>query len=127
MGSFWKKLFGTDAERRIQAAHRSGTLEFYLSRLGLRQLPPSIGQLTQPQELYVTSNQLTALPESLGQLTQLQKLDVSGNQLTALPETLKRLDRLQVLYLHDNPRLGLPPEVLGPVLHEIIFKGGATC
>jgi hypothetical protein len=122
MGSFWKKLFGTDAERRIQAAHRSGTLEFYLSRLGLRQLPPSIGQLTQPQELYVTSNQLTALPESLGQLTQLQKLDVSGNQLTALPETLKRLDRLQVLYLHDNPRLGLPPEVLGPALHEIIFK-----
>jgi hypothetical protein len=58
MGSFWKKLFGTEqspeviaeerieqspeaiAEERIQAAHRSGTLELDLSKLELRQLPP---------------------------------------------------------------------------------------
>ncbi len=55
MGGFWKKLFGTEqnpeaiAEERIQAAHRSGTLELDLSKLELRQLPPSIGQLTQLQ------------------------------------------------------------------------------
>jgi hypothetical protein len=110
MGGFWKKLFGTEqspeviAEERIQEIHRFGALKLDLSELGLRELPPSIGQLTQLQVLNVSSNQLTALPEALGQLTQLEELDVSGNQLTALPETLKRLTRLQALYLHDNPR-----------------------
>jgi internalin A len=117
MGGFWKKLFGTEqspevitkerieqspeviAEERIQEIHRFGALKLDLSELGLRELPPSIGQLTQ-----------------------LEELDVSGNQLAALPETLKRLTRLQALYLHDNPRLGLLPEVLGPTWHEVVSK-----
>jgi len=102
MGGFWKKLFGTEqspeaiVEERIQAAHRSGTLELDLRKLELRQLPPSIGQLTQ-----------------------LPWLDVSRNQLTALPEALEKLIQLQALYLHDNPKLGLPPEVLGPTWVEV--------
>jgi hypothetical protein len=66
MGGFWKKLFGTEqspeviAEERIQAAHRSGALKLDLSKLELRQLPPSIGQLAQLQRLNVWGNQLTS-------------------------------------------------------------------
>jgi hypothetical protein len=102
MGGFWKKPFGTEqspkaiAGERIQAARRLRAPELDLSELGLRQLPPSIGQLTQ-----------------------LQRLNVSRNQLTALPEILEKLTQLQTLHLHDNPKLDLPPEVLGPTWLEI--------
>jgi Leucine-rich repeat (LRR) protein len=49
-------------------------------------------------------------------------LDLSSNQLSALPESLGRLNALRELYLHDNPHLGLPAEVLGPVLHGVRGK-----
>jgi internalin A len=132
------------AEERMQAAGRSGARELDLSNLGLHELSPALGQLTQLRRLNLSDNQLTTLPETLGRLTQLQWLSASDNQLTALPETLGQLTQLQelhagcnqltalpeslnkltqlkALYLHDNPALGLPPEVLGPTAVEVIY------
>jgi Leucine-rich repeat (LRR) protein len=56
---------------------------------------------------------LSQLPESLGQLSQLQQLRLDGNQLAAVPEMFPHLTSLQELYLHGNKALGLPMEVLG--------------
>jgi hypothetical protein len=41
-----------------------------------RELPDSLGQLTNLRELYLGSIDITPLPDSLGQLTNLQMLDV---------------------------------------------------
>ena len=96
------------AERRIEEAARSGATKLNLNRLELRELPESIGQLTQLQELYLQEDKLTALPESIGRLTQLQELDLSTNALTALPESIGQLTQLQKLTLHGNRLTTLP-------------------
>ncbi len=44
------------AEERIEGAHRAGAANLDLSSLGLRELPDSIGQLSQLQGLYVSHN-----------------------------------------------------------------------
>ena len=67
------------AEKKIEAARRSGAKELDLSN--------SWGA--------EGSAKLTELPESLGQLSQLQSLDLFNNQLTALPESLDQLSQLQ--------------------------------
>jgi GTPase SAR1 family protein len=100
------------AEKKIEAARRSGAKELNLSGIRLPELPESLGQLTQLQSLNLSSNQLMALPESLGQLTQLQSLDLHSNQLTALPKSLGQLTQLQSLNLFYNKLTALP-ESLG--------------
>ena len=44
------------------------------------------------------------------------KLDLNFLELTTLPEALWKLTALQMLFLHGNPALGLPDEILGPML-----------
>ena len=104
-----------EAEKKIEAARRSGAIELDLSvpygandEDKLTELPEWLGQLTQLQSLNLSSNRLTALPEWLGQLTQLQTLYLSYNQLTALPEWLGQLTQLQSLDLSDNQLTALP-------------------
>ena len=101
-----------EAEKRIEAARRSGAKELDLIGIKLTELPESVEQLTQLRSLNLSYNQLTALLESLGQLTQLQSLDLSSNQLTALPESLGQLTQLQSLDLSNN-QLTTLPESLG--------------
>ena len=101
-----------EAEKRIQEALRGNATRLYLSRLGLAELPESLGQLTQLQTLDLSRNKLTAVPESLGQLTQLQRLNLHSNQLTAAPESLGQLTQLQTLSLSNN-QLTAVPEWLG--------------
>jgi hypothetical protein len=105
------------AEQKIEAVRRSGAKELDLSvgyfnnKLKLRELPESLGQLTQLKTLNLSSNQLTALPASLGQLTQLQRLSLSHNALTALPELLGQLTQLQRLVVTNNALTALPESV----------------
>ncbi len=126
MASFWKRLFGAGggrseaptsgaqkspeaiAEERIELAYRTGAKKLDLSALGLRELPASIGRLTQLQLLNLSINQLTALPDTLGQLSQVQHLQVWSNLLTTLPDTLGQLSQLQSLDVENNQLTALP-------------------
>ena len=73
------------AEARIRDALKTGVTELHLRGLGLAELPESLGQLTQLQELDLSHNELTSVSESLGQFSQLRKLYLSDNQLTSVP------------------------------------------
>ncbi|HEX3144747.1 MAG TPA: leucine-rich repeat domain-containing protein [Pyrinomonadaceae bacterium] len=117
------------AEKKIEAARRSGATELNLGNdwgaagaAKLTELPDSLAQLTQLRKLDVDGNQLTALPESLGQLTRLRTLFVSRNQLTALPESLGQLTQLHTLHVSRNELTTLP-ESLGQLtqLHTLYF------
>ena len=99
------------AERRIEEAARSGVTNLKLSGLKLLELPESIGQLTQLQQLDLSRNKLTALSESIGRLTQLQELNLYSNQLTVLPESIGRLSQLETLDLNGNQLTSLPESI----------------
>jgi hypothetical protein len=107
-----------EAEKRIEAARRSGAKELDLSnKLDIpddvkpTELPKTLRQRT---ELMIL-NRLTTLPESLGQLTQLQSLGLNYNQLTDLPASPAQLEHLEKLTLDNNP--------LNPELAEAYKQG----
>ena len=86
-----------------------------LSGLNLTELPDSIGQLSELEELELQENRLNTLPESIGQLVRLGTLNIDDNQLIALPESMAQLKALTWLRADDNrfptfpdviPRLG---------------------
>ena len=100
------------ALRRIEEARKAQAVRLDLSGLGLKTLPPEVGQLSSLQTLDLQSNQLASVPESLGQLSSLQTLNLDGNQLASVPELLGQLSSLQSLNLNRN-QLASVPESLG--------------
>jgi len=100
-----------EAQKRIEKARKTRATELELIRLGLKEVPPTIGQLSSLRELYVNNNQLASLPDSLGQLSSLQELYLSDNQLDSLPDSLGKLSSLQRLYLHNNQLDSLPDSI----------------
>jgi internalin A len=99
------------AEEKIEEARRSRAKELDLNRMGLTELPESLGQLMQLQSLNLSGNHLTALPEWLGELAQLESLNLSHNRLTVLPEGLSRLTQLQTVDLEYNELTALPEKL----------------
>ncbi|WP_287130992.1 COR domain-containing protein [Candidatus Cyanaurora vandensis] len=100
------------AEQIIKKARLAGATSINLRAFNLTEIPESLGNLTQLQQLDLSNNQLTNLPEWLGSFTQLQDLYLSNNQLTNLPEWLGSLTQLQFLDLSSNQLTNLP-ESLG--------------
>jgi internalin A len=82
-----------------------------LSRKGLTQLPPEIGQLTNLTNLALNINQLTQLPPEICQLTNLTNLALNINPLTQLPPEICQLTNLTRLELWNNQLNKLPPEI----------------
>ena len=70
---------------RINQAALKEASELDLSGLGLKSLPPQVGNLTNLTFLDLEHNELTALPSEIGYLTNLTGLGLAGNQLTRLP------------------------------------------
>jgi internalin A len=104
--------------KAISQLSRLKVLSFSENQLSA--VPEAIGELYQLETLGFTDNQLTTLPEAIGRLFQLKILYLSNNQLSRLPEGLRNLDRLEQLFLQGNGPLGLPDEVLGPTLGEVV-------
>jgi Leucine-rich repeat (LRR) protein len=122
------------ALERIERAEHNDTEILYLSGLGLSEVPPEIGklsnlrqlvlsnnklsglapeifQLSNLQALILTNNNLTHLAPEIGNLTQLTVLALPHNQLSSLPAEIGKLSNLQRLYLYHNQFTSLPPEM----------------
>ncbi len=129
-----EKVRRAEAIERIEDAARTRATELNLFRMGLTELPPEIGKLTNVTELDLQQNRLTALsPEivkltnltvlklgenrlmalspEIGKLTKLTLLDLQRNQITALPPEIGKLTNLTSLDLHRNQITALPPEI----------------
>jgi internalin A len=98
---------------------RENRAHFNLSGLGLKLLPPEIGQLTWLEKLDLSYNQLRELPPEIGNLVALTEIQLQSNQLNALPLEIGQLAGLRALYLHWNPGLSLPEELLGPTRRDV--------
>jgi Leucine-rich repeat (LRR) protein len=72
-----------------------------LRRKNLRELPESIGFLTNLKDLDLPENEFTKLPDSIGLLLKLQHLNLRSNTLTSLPESIGNLSNLKELNLSD--------------------------
>lgn len=82
----------------------------------VRNLSPSLWNMTHLTTLYLNNNCLTRLPPDIGRLTQLRRLDLSSNNLRALPREIGELILLEELLLNDNQLRTLPYE-MGKLFH----------
>ncbi|MBE9066315.1 GTP-binding protein, partial [Leptolyngbya cf. ectocarpi LEGE 11479] len=90
-----------------------------LSKNQITQIPETIGQMKNLQQLDLSKNQITQICETIGQVKNLQQLDLSANQIEAIPESLEMLTQLKLLDLRHNI-LPISPETLGPSrLHQM--------
>ncbi len=119
------------AQKRIEQARKERATSLNLSGLGLKEVPPEIGQLSslqlldlggnqlttvsdslsqliRLQQLWLHLNQLATMPDSIGRLSTLNELSLTSNQLTTLPESLGQLGALRNIYLDDNRLVRLP-------------------
>lgn len=96
---------------RIEVAKETPVVELDLSGLGLTELPPEIGNLTNLEKLWLDHNELTELPPEIGNLTNLQFLSLDQNALTELPHSFGQLQGLQGLSLESNQFSVVPREL----------------
>lgn len=82
----------------------------------VRNLSPSLWNMTHLTTLYLNDNCISRLPPDIGRLTQLRRLDLSSNKLRVLPRELGELILLEELLLNDNQLRTLPYE-LGKLFH----------
>jgi internalin A len=99
------------ALQRIEEAEADGATSLDLSSLGLTELPPEIGNLTNLQHLFLNFNQLMSLPSEIGNLSNLQSLNLENNKLTSLSPEIGNLSNLYALFLEENQLQSLPPEI----------------
>ncbi len=83
-----------------------------LSELGLTELPPEIGSLTNLTQLWLDGNQIAVIPEAIGSLTNLTGLLLDGNQIAVIPEAIGSLTNLTQLLLDGN-QIAVIPEAIG--------------
>ncbi|MEO8704687.1 MAG: hypothetical protein ABI867_31820 [Kofleriaceae bacterium] len=105
---------GTAAALRVLELRRRGELGevelaplVRLTRLvlgvKLERIPPSIGALTNLEQLDLADNHLRELPDSIGELSALRELVLTRNRLERLPASLWRCLALEKLDLASNP------------------------
>jgi leucine-rich repeat protein SHOC2 len=109
------------ALERIEAAEQDGASTLELNYLGLTEVPPEIGRLSNLQKLYLYGNKLSSLPPEIGNLSSLQELYLYDNKLSSLPPEIGNLSNLQELYLYNNQLSSLPPEIGNLDKLELLF------
>ena len=96
---------GTNGIASIDAAILSalpGLTCLMLEANQLKDLPGTLGELTELRELAVYGNCLQRLPDELGCCVSLTKLDAHHNELQTLPRTMVALSKLKSLYVQHN-------------------------
>jgi Leucine-rich repeat (LRR) protein len=100
------------ALQHIETAQIDSTIvRLDLSGIGLAELPPEIGNLTNLEMLFLHNNQLSSLPPEIGNLSNLERLGLYNNQLSSLPPEIGNLSNLINLDLSHNQLSSLPPEI----------------
>jgi len=87
---------------------RSKLIHLILSNNNLDDLPPSVFELTDLEDLNLDRNEFEKLPEGLTSLRNLSILSVMNNKLTELPDSLGDLTNLMVLKLDFNDLDSVP-------------------
>jgi Leucine rich repeat len=91
-----------EAERRIEETRAGLSIGLDLRDLGPRELPESLGRLSQLEMLDLDENRLTSVPECFAQLADLKTLELSWNRLASLPSSMVKLTKLKSFFLHGN-------------------------
>ncbi|MCL1827777.1 MAG: hypothetical protein FWG20_07065, partial [Candidatus Cloacimonetes bacterium] len=73
--------------------------ELYLSSPNLKSLPDSFEQLHSLRKLTVDAKSIKSLPTSLGGCSNLESISIKSDCLTKLPTTFSKLEKLQQIYL----------------------------
>ena len=85
--------------------------ELDFSSNSLMNIPSAIGNLHNLQSLFLIGNQLEHIPEEIGNLTKLESLQLMENGLITIPAAIGNLPNLQYFDISDNPIEYLPPNV----------------
>jgi len=86
----------------------------WLSKHKIKQLSPTIGQMTKLEQLVLINNGISGeIPPEIGNLNQLIGLNLSGNKLKgSIPETISNLTLLNTLQLYSNQLEGAIPDLM---------------
>jgi len=68
----------------------------------LKDVPLSIVEFFNLEELYLSDLQLKTIPKEIGSLSKLKRLSFAGNALKELPDEIFKLKKLEELILLDN-------------------------
>jgi Leucine-rich repeat (LRR) protein len=98
-------------ESLIEQALQDHSTNLDLSYMGLRELSPDIGRLTDLVDLDLRGNILDSLPDEISNLHRLTGIHLDGNNLRKFPPVLGKLTRLERLGLSDNRLANLPREL----------------
>jgi hypothetical protein len=77
----------------------------------LHEIPPSIGQLQQLEQLYLPVNALTMIPPEVGSLSKLKSLDLSDNPGLTAVDNVTKIQSLEQLYLYGCALTSLPKNI----------------
>lgn len=99
------------AKERIASAVSAGKKSINISRLGLKEIPKELFEVSDLQELYLGNNQLSDLPKEFANLKELRMLSMQRCQLTKIPEVLFKLNNLHTLNLSRNKIESIPESI----------------
>lgn len=91
-----------DKYKNLSKAEVLDLKKLVLKREYIKEIPSSIGCLSNLQKLNLGYNQLTTVPESIGKLFNLKILDLSENQIATVPKFIRKLSKLENLRLDGN-------------------------
>src|ERR1035438_2316363 len=114
-----------DEGERKHSLGRFGSLTRMLALEGLRlkEVPRSIRNLDELENLNLGSNVIRELPEWICELGRIKGINLAGNRLRRLPQCFGSLPRLRVLWLQENELEELPESLEGPALTHLLLQG----
>jgi Leucine-rich repeat (LRR) protein len=86
--------------------------ELYLNGLGIKEIPTTIGQLSNLTTLSLIYNEVEKLPDEVCYLKELYTLSLSNNKISYLPENIGELKKLNWIDLNRNPIENLPDSII---------------